>query len=111
MVIYINKLIVQSLSSLGIDIAWQEYSGNSDEYIVFSIYNDKESDFYDDENTTETYYIAINYWYKSKKNIHKWKEIKELMKSYGFTYDNGMDLKENLLYGKNMDFIYVKEVK
>lgn len=100
--------IVEILETLGIDLAWQEYSGNASEYIIFSIYNDEDSDFYDDENLSEIYYITITYWFESKKNINTWKKIKELMKSKGFIYDGGTDLKEKHLHGKSMDFIFKK---
>ncbi len=101
--------IVEILEVLGIDLAWQEYSGNSNEYIIFSIYNDEDANYFDDESLTEIYYINITYWYESKKNINKWKEIKKLMKSKGFIYDDGKDLKDKNLYGKSMDFIIQKE--
>ena len=44
-----NKL-VEILESLGIDIGFMEYEGNSSEYIIFDIYNELDSSFSDDEN-------------------------------------------------------------
>ncbi|CEK29415.1 hypothetical protein JGS6364_00611 [[Clostridium] sordellii] len=103
-----HNYLVGILETLGIDIAWVEYEGNSDEYIVFSIYGDEESDFADNQNLSETYYITINYYFKSLKNIDKWKKIRDLLKQNGFSYDGGEDLKLKNIYGKNMDFIYKK---
>lgn len=101
-----NK-IVEVLETLEIDLAFMEYEGNSNEYIIFDIYNEKYSDFSDDDNLSETYYIQVNYWFKSLKNIDKYKKIKELMKENGFIFDSAKDLKDKRYYGKNMDFIYV----
>ncbi|CEK34340.1 MAG: hypothetical protein KIB00_16315 [Paeniclostridium sordellii] len=103
-----HNYLVGILETLGIDIAWVEYEGNSDEYIVFSIYGDEESDFADNQNLSETYYITINYYFKSLKNIDKWKKIRDLLKQNGFSYDGGEDLKLKNIHGKNMDFIYKK---
>lgn len=103
-----HNYLVGILETLGIDIAWVEYEGNSDEYIVFSIYEDEESDFADNKNLSETYYITINYYFKSLKNIDKWKKIRDLLKQNGFSYDGGEDLKLKNIHGKNMDFIYKK---
>ena len=102
-----NKL-VEILESLGIDIAFMEYEGNSKEYIIFDIYNEEDSNFSDDENLSNTYYIQVNYWFNSLKNINKYKEIKDLMKNNGFIFDGAKDLRDKRYYGKNMDFIYVE---
>ena len=51
-----NKL-VEILESLGIDIAFMEYEGNANEYIIFDIYNELDSNFSDDENLSNTLYI------------------------------------------------------
>lgn len=104
-----NK-IVEILETLGIDLGFIEYSGNSKEYIIFNIYNEEESDFSDDENLSNIYYIQVNYWFNSLKNINKYKEIKEIMKKNGFIFDDAKDVKDGKYYGKNMDFIF-KEYK
>ena len=105
-----NK-IVEVLESLGIDLAFMEYEGNSSEYIVFDIYNELDSNFSDDKNSSNTYYIQVNYWFKSLKNLNKYNEIKDLLKENGFMFDGAKDLKDNGYYGKNMDFIYINYKK
>ena len=105
-----NK-IVEVLETLGIDIAFMEYEGNSDEYIIFSIYDDEDSDFNDDTNDSEVSYINITYWFKSKLNINKYKKIKDLMKNNDFIYDGGKDLKDGSYYGKSLDFIFTEETE
>lgn len=102
-----HNMLVEILESLGIDIAFMEYEGNSNEYIIFDIYNELDSSFSDDKNLSNTYYIQVNYWFKSLKNINKYNEIKELLKNNGFIFDSAKDVKDNGYYGKNMDFIYV----
>ena len=104
-----NK-IVEILEELGIDIGFMEYSGNSDEYIVFNIFNEKDTGYSDDTNTYETYNIQINYWFKNLDNISKYKKIKEKMKSNGFFFDSAEDLKDGKYFGKNMDFIYTLSI-
>lgn len=95
------------LETLGIDVAFMEYDGNSSEYIIFSIYDDEDNDFNDDTNDSEVFYINIVYWFKSKtKNINKYKKIKEIMKNNDFIYDGGKDLKDDGYFGKSLDFIF-----
>lgn len=103
-----HQIIVDILETLGIDLAYGEYTGDADEYIVFSIYHDNEDDFADNTNLSEVYYITVNYYFKSLKNIEKWKRIKDLLKENGLAYDGGQDLLGLHIHGKNMDFIYKK---
>ena len=105
-----NK-IVEILESLGIDISFMEYEGNSSEYIIFNIYNEADTDFSDDNSLSDTYYIQVNYWFKSLKNIKNYEKIKDLLKENGFMFDGAKDLKDSGYYGKNMDFIYVNYKK
>ncbi|MEG0667842.1 MAG: hypothetical protein RR460_04375 [Clostridium sp.] len=102
-----NKL-VEILEQLKIPIAFQEFDGESDEYIVFDVYHDEDSDFYDNENLSETYYITLNYWFKSKSNIKKYKKIKSLLKDNDFVYTGGKDLISNGYLGRNLDFKYIE---
>ena len=101
-----NKL-VEILESLGIDIGFMEYEGNSSEYIIFDIYNEVDTDFSDDNSLSDTYYIQVNYWFKNLKNLDKYIKIKELLKENGFIFDGAKDVKDSGYYGKNMDFIYI----
>ena len=101
-----NKL-VEILESLGIDIAFMEYEGNANEYIIFDIYNELDTDFSDDNSLSDTYYIQVNYWFKSLKNLDRYIKIKELLKENGFIFDSAKDVKDSGYYGKNMDFIYI----
>ena len=91
------------------DIVPTYYQGTTqcpDKYCIFSYYDEQDSMFYDDTNLSETYYITINYWYKRPEDMMLYKQIKNILKSNGFTFDGSSDLKEGVYYGKNMDFIY-----
>ena len=100
-----NK-ICEILETIGIDVSFMGYEGKSNEYVIFSIYDDEDEDFNDDTNDSEVFYINITYWFKSKSNINKYKRIKELMKENNFIYDGSKDLKDDGYFGKSLDFIF-----
>lgn len=98
------------LKELNIELAFQEYTGDAEEYIIFDVFNEKDSEYADDTNLGVVYYITLNYWYKSLSKINKPKIIKELMKSHGFFFDGMKSLqKYKGFHGKNLDFIYEEE--
>lgn len=100
-----NKL-VEILENLNIPIAFQVFEGEAEEYIIFNIYDDKNSNFFDNENLTETYYISINFWTTKKSKLKNYKKIKYLLKEYDFKYLNGKDLLSDRVYGRNLTFMY-----
>lgn len=100
-----NK-IIEVLQPLNIDLAINQYEGDSDEYILLKVYADEDSDFFDNTNLSETYYINITYWFKSKSNIDRYKEIKSLLKKHDFIYDGGKELNDKEYMGRSLDFIY-----
>lgn len=103
----INKKIIDALKVLNIPIVYQEISNKQDKYVIFNIYNEKDSMFYDDTNLCEKYYITLNYWFNNPNDIGIYKQIKKLMKENGFIFDNCTDLrKDGDYFGKSMDFIY-----
>lgn len=102
----INKKIIDTLKPLGIPTYYMSTGKQSDKYITFSIYNEKDTDKFDNKNLSETYYIALNYWYSNPKDLMLYKEIKQLLKENKFKFDGSNDLKDGDYYGKNLDFIY-----
>ena len=44
-----NKL-VEILEELNIPIGFQKFEGEAEEYIIFNIYDDEDSNFFDNEN-------------------------------------------------------------
>lgn len=102
----INKKIKDTLSPLNIPTFYMKCGRQSDKYILFSIYNEKDTDKYDNKNLSETYYIALNYWYKEPNDFKLYKEIKKVLKQNGFKFDGSRDLQDGDYFGKNLDFIY-----
>ena len=96
------------LKLLNIELAYQEYAGASEEYLIFDIYSEKDSEYIEDENLGVIYYITLNYWHKSKSCIKKYRTIKKLLKDNGFFFDDMKTLKsEKGFLGKN--FLFIKE--
>ncbi len=102
----VNKKIIDTLKPLGIPTYYMSTGKQSDKYITFSIYNEKDTDKFDNKNLSETYYITLNYWYSNPKDLMLYKEIKQLLKENKFKFDGSNDLKDGDYYGKNLDFIY-----
>jgi hypothetical protein len=104
----INELVVSTLKSLNIPIVYQSYNTDNKPpaYVIFSIYNEADTDIADDINDSETYYITLNYWFQNPSDNSKAKQIKNLMKQAGFIFDGANDLTGQTSYGKNLDFIY-----
>lgn len=106
----INKRIIDILKPLNVPVYYMETGKQADKYIIFNIYNEKDTDKFDNRNLSETYYIALNYWYSNPSDIALYKEIKRILKEHKFRFDGCKDLKDGKYYGKNLDFIY-KEFK
>lgn len=103
--------ILDALTPLNIEVAWNKYDGDSDEYIIFSIYNSNITDECDDSHLSEVYYVTINYWFKSLANLKKEKQIKKSMLDAGFAFDSSKDLFDGNMRGINMDFIIEIPIK
>ena len=94
------------LKNLNVELAYQEYQGSAEEYLIFDIYTEEDSEFVEDENLEVIYYITLNYWHKSKSCIKKYREIKKLLKNNSFFFDSIKTLKsERGFLGKNFLFI------
>ncbi len=92
---------------LGINSYYQECTNKSDNYVIFSIYKEQDTEIADNISNSTLYYVTINYWYdKSCKHLDKYKIIKEAMKSNGFKFDGCTDLVGTTHFCKNIDFIY-----
>ncbi|MEG2056824.1 MAG: hypothetical protein RRZ84_02800 [Romboutsia sp.] len=102
----INKKIIDILKPLSIPAYYMSAGKQVDKYIVFSIYNEKDTDRFDNKNLSETYYITLNFWYKKPSDLVLYKQIKELLKENRFKFDGSNDLKDGEFFGKNLDFIY-----
>lgn len=93
------------LKELNIELAYQEYDGDAEEYLIFDIYDLRENDFADDINLSVTNYITINYWHKSLNKINNYKDIIKKLKDNGFYFIAMKTLnKTDSFYGKNFTF-------
>lgn len=107
--------VEELLKTLEIELAYQFYSGNSDEYIVFDISNENDITYADDNNMEVKKYLTINYWHKKKSKMQNYKKIKKLFKDNGFFFSSMKTLNKSIgsfdrtddFYGKN--FIFTME--
>ncbi|HBF7900312.1 hypothetical protein KLL36_01310 [Clostridioides difficile] len=103
----IKNLIVDVIKSVDIDDCYYiEASKKTDKYVIYSIYNETDTDIFDDNNQSVTYYIQLNYWFKNSIDEKRYKEIKNKMKEKGFSFDGCKDSKDGNYYGKLFDFKY-----
>lgn len=70
----INKLIIDTLRPLGLDVRYRVYSGSSPTYITFFEVNNFNEDYSENTNETEVHSLQIDLWSKNditelKKNI------------------------------------------
>lgn len=75
----INKLIIDTLRPLGLDVRYRVYSGSNPTYITFFEMNNYDEDYSDNENETEVHSLQIDLW--SKDDVTQLKEkIKKALK-------------------------------
>lgn len=98
--------IFNILQAININAYYQECTNKTDEYVIYSIYQEKDTEVADNTSQATMYYITINYWYKkdNRKLTDRYKEIKKVMKSNSFKFDGCVDLVGETHFGKNMDF-------
>lgn len=100
--------IFNILKSININAYYQECTNKTDEYVVYSIYQEKDTEVADNTSQATMYYLTINYWYKKGDRLladkDRYKEIKKIMKSNGFGFDGCVDIVGETHFGKNMDF-------
>ena len=75
----INKLIIDTLRPLGLDVRYRVYSGTKPTYITFFEINNMDDDYSDNENETEVHSLQIDLWSKNDPTQFK-KDIKETLK-------------------------------
>lgn len=106
----LNQMILSTLASLDIPVAFQTYSGNAETYITFFIYLDKIEVHADDDEFITGQYIQLDIWAKGDyTNLVK--EIHQSMKEAGFIKLNFYDLyeKDLKIYHKVMRYKLEKE--
>lgn len=81
-------------------------------HITFYFMGDEDTDFSEDTNESEEYYIQVDIWSKEDCYLLK-KKVKKLLKKAGFTYFAGNDQyeKETGIYHKAARFYFVMNVE
>lgn len=102
--------IITALKPLDIDLFWNVNDTDSDEYIIFSIYNTENSDMCDDTHLSTNYHIVLNYWFKTLKCLKNEKKIPDLMKKSGFYFVSQQDRYADGMYGVEYTFS-IEEMK
>ena len=105
-----NKLILETLSPLGIPVAFQKYSGSASTYITFHEYLETGEHYEDDLETFTGHYIQLDVWSKDDYSSLV-KNIKSELQTIGFKRLDEADLYEpdTSLYHKGLRFFYLEE--
>ena len=75
----INKLLIDTLRPLGLDVRYRVYSGSNSTYITFFELNNMDDDYSDGENEIEVHSLQIDLWSKNDVTQFK-KDIKQALK-------------------------------
>jgi hypothetical protein len=107
----INKLVVDTLSILGIPVSFQKYSGGENTYITFFEYLRQGESYADNLETCTGHYIQVDLWCKGDYTTIA-KDILDKMKNAGFrrTTETEIYEEETQTYHKVLRFFYEEEV-
>lgn len=75
----INKLIIDTLKPICLDVRYRTYSGSSPTYITFFEINNMDDNYSDNENETEIHSLQIDLWSRNDVTQLK-KDIKQALK-------------------------------
>lgn len=106
----INKLIIDTLSPIGVPVEFQTYTGKESTYITFFTYLEQGEEFADDEEIITGHYVQIDVWSTGNyKDIAK--KVKERMKQAGFRRrsENELYEKDTKIFHKVLRFIKEEE--
>ncbi len=105
----INKLVLESLSSIGVPVAFQKYTGTALTYITFHEYLQNGEDFSEDQESQTGHYVQVDVWSKTDYTALV-TTIKSMLLSAGFHRLNEADFYEQDtdLYHKGIKFFYLE---
>ena len=105
----INKLVLDSLASVGVPVSFQKYTGKDSTYITFHEYLQNGEDFSEDQESHTGHYIQIDIWSKSDYTALV-ATVKSLALAAGFHRLNEADFYEpdTGLYHKGIKFYYLE---
>lgn len=105
-----NKLIIDTLSPIGVPVTFQNYAGKETTYITFFTYLEQGEEFADDEEIVTGHYIQVDVWSKGNY-MEVVNEVKERMKQAGFRRRSEYELyeKDTKIFHKVLRFVYEEE--
>lgn len=93
----ILELVTNTLESLNVPCIYGWYDEQLNTHITFLEFDNVDDNYSDDEAETEEHYLQVDIWTKDVKESQVLKkQVKELLKSNEFIYQDGSDLKETL---------------
>lgn len=105
-----EKLIETILSKIDIPFEYEEYQGNADSYIMYSLPTMSPGGTSDDKIDDEEYFVVVAYWTKELSELKRWIEIKDLLIDNGFEFKRFKSSKDKEYRGRLLEFIYKNEV-
>lgn len=108
----INKLVMETLSSVGVPVSFQKYSGNETTYITFFEYLQQIESFADNNETCRGHYVQVDVWSKEDYTTFVGNVLNAMIQA-GFrkTTQTEMYEDETQIYHKVLRFYYEEEVK
>lgn len=105
----INKLILDTLKSLGVPVGFQKCSGTESTYITFHEYLQTGEEFEEDDEAFTGHYVQLDVWSKADYTTLA-SSIKALLKAAGFKRLDEADLYEpdTGIYHKGLKFYYLE---
>ena len=104
-----NKLIIDTLSTIGLPVAYQHYTDDKPSFIRFS-YLPQDDDSADDDEFRTTHYVQVDYFTPGNTQSVR-KQIKELMKKAGFkkNFEHEVYETDTKLFHVILRFYIIKE--
>jgi hypothetical protein len=105
----INQLVLSSLSTIGVPVAFQKYPGQERTYITFHEYLQNGEEFSEDQESHTGHYIQIDIWSKTDYTALV-ASIKSILLAAGFHRLNEADFYEpdTGIYHKGLKFFYLE---
>lgn len=103
--------LLKALKELKIESQKGIYEGNEDQYIIYSIFNEIENDFLEDQNEQKKYSVTFNYYYKDPDLENYYLEIIKTLKKFNFELISAADVVLNSkMFCKNIDMEYIEDI-
>ncbi len=78
----VNPILIKMKDSVGIPVSPDKYEGTSPAYITFNYADEREGDFADNDNQTETVWMQIHLFTPVKNEYSNYLSYKELIRKY-----------------------------